>query len=113
MTEKELVEEIARATARLSRAESEYVSCQNLCNALDNELFHRHEADTRGVPKNDLESTVARWSAKMNDIQRAADTYGDDPKSRHSLLMQAELLKSCISDLEKILSGSQTATNRT
>lgn len=101
----ELQEELTKAKKQLSEVESNYVRSQNICEVLEQELNRRQELSIRGVQKIDINDLVAKWSNKANDIQRAADVFMNDPASRHSLLMQVDLITSCISDLKRVLGG--------
>jgi len=113
MTDNELQREFDKALKQLSSAEEAYVMAQNVCGLIDAEIDARHTAANKGVNKEPLKELVDRWSLNMRDILRAAEALKGDPVARHSLIRQADLMRSCISDLEKLLQDSQTTTIRT
>jgi len=113
LNDRKLQEELSKATYRLSVAESEYVEAQNQCTILEAELNRRREAERAGVSKVDMRALMSKWNAKAEDIRKAAAAFAGDPKSQHSLTLQADLILSCVFDLEKLVRDSLTTTTHT
>lgn len=113
MSDENLKEELKRASDRLSVTETEYVEAQNACSALESEYDRRMQEATRGPERVNVEGLITKWLEKANDIQRAADASVGDPKSRHSLITQADLVHACVSDLEKLLEDNRSKSSRT
>jgi multidrug resistance efflux pump len=103
LDEMQLNEELDRASEHLSKAESAYVQAQNMCSEIEIELDRRDTLKKRAIPQEGLHALIDKWEVKASDMHRAAEAFKDDLKLQHSLHMQRDLIRSCISDLRSLM----------
>lgn len=100
MSDEILKKKIKQSESILKKAEGEFVGALNAVSILEAEKERRDLKKKTSTPPKRVTDLVKRWTAKAGEMLKAAESTGNDQRTKKSIMQQRDILLNCTLELE-------------